>query len=111
MKTLCPGKRRVGRTSGEARRDPLVHVPVAGQASPVLVLTRSEVIDHLNEIIVVPATRTVRGLAIEVPLTLEDGMPTACALSTTSLLRSSTASAQCSASYQKRGGRTFAARS
>jgi mRNA interferase MazF len=47
---------------------------------PVLVLTRDEVIDRLNEIIVVPATRTIRGLTTEVVLTEEDGMPTACAL-------------------------------
>jgi len=47
---------------------------------PVLVLTRNEVIDLLNEIIVVPATRTIRGLTTEVILTLEDGMPAACAL-------------------------------
>jgi len=33
---------------------------------PVLILTRSEVIDLLNEIIVVPATRTIRGLTTEV---------------------------------------------
>jgi mRNA interferase MazF len=32
---------------------------------PVLVLTRNEVIDLLNEIIVVPATRTIRGLTTE----------------------------------------------
>ena len=42
---------------------------------PVLILTRNEVIDSLNEIIVVPATRTIRGLTTEVELTLEDGMP------------------------------------
>jgi mRNA interferase MazF len=47
---------------------------------PVLVLTRDDVIDRLNEIIVVPATRTIRGLTTEVVLTLEDGMPIACAL-------------------------------
>ena len=47
---------------------------------PVLLLTRSEVIGQLNEIIVVPATRTIRGLTSEVILTPEDGMPTACAL-------------------------------
>lgn len=46
---------------------------------PVLILTRNEVIDHLNEFIVVPATRTIRGLTTEVVLTA-DGMPTACAL-------------------------------
>jgi mRNA interferase MazF len=47
---------------------------------PVLVLTRNEVIDRLNEIIVAPVTRTIRGLRTEVLLTEDDGMPTACAL-------------------------------
>ncbi|GMV92893.1 MAG: toxin MazF2 [Candidatus Hydrogenedentota bacterium] len=47
---------------------------------PVLILTRDDVIDDLNEIIVIPATRTIRGLASEVILTTDDGMPTACAL-------------------------------
>jgi mRNA interferase MazF len=47
---------------------------------PVLILTRSEVIDRLNEIIVAPATRTIRGLTTEVVLTTEDGMPSVCAL-------------------------------
>jgi mRNA interferase MazF len=47
---------------------------------PVLVLTRNDVIDHLHEIIVVPATRTIRGLTTEVILTMDDGMPAACAL-------------------------------
>jgi mRNA interferase MazF len=46
----------------------------------VLLLTRNEVIDALNEIIVVPATRTIRGLETEVLLSPEDGMPTACSL-------------------------------
>lgn len=47
---------------------------------PVLLLSRSEVVAQLNEIIVVPVTRTVRGLATEVVLTPEDGMPVVCAL-------------------------------
>jgi mRNA interferase MazF len=47
---------------------------------PVLLLTRSTVVDTLNEIIVVPATRTVRGLATEVLLSDNDGMPHVCAL-------------------------------
>lgn len=47
---------------------------------PVLLLARSEVVDRLNELIVVPATRTIRGLTTEVILTPDDGMPTACAL-------------------------------
>lgn len=47
---------------------------------PVLLLTRDEVIDALNEIIVVPATRTIRGIGTEVLLSADDGMPAACAL-------------------------------
>lgn len=47
---------------------------------PVMILTRNEVVDQLNEIIVVPATRTIRGLATEVLLSPDDGMPSACAL-------------------------------
>ena len=43
---------------------------------PVLLLTRDTVIDTLNEIIVVPATRTIRGIATEIVLTSDDGMPT-----------------------------------
>ena len=45
-----------------------------------MILTRNEVIDRLNEIIVVPATRTIRGLDTELVLTEDDGMPAACAL-------------------------------
>jgi len=47
---------------------------------PVLVLTRNEVIGLLNEIIVAPVTRTIRGLRTEILPTEEDGMPTACAV-------------------------------
>jgi mRNA interferase MazF len=47
---------------------------------PVLLLTRDDVIERLNEIIVAPATRTIRGLTTEVVLTPDDGMPAACAL-------------------------------
>jgi len=47
---------------------------------PVLILTRSDVVDRLNEIIVAPVTRTIRGLATEVVLSPEDGMPVLCAL-------------------------------
>ncbi|MDB4952715.1 MAG: transcriptional modulator of MazE/toxin, MazF [Myxococcales bacterium] len=47
---------------------------------PVLLLTRANVIDTLNEIIVAPATRTIRGLATEVLLSSADGMPEPCAL-------------------------------
>jgi len=52
---------------------------VPDKRRPVLLLTRSEILGQLNEVIVVPATRTIRGLTSEV-MTPEDGMPTACAL-------------------------------
>jgi mRNA interferase MazF len=47
---------------------------------PVLLLSRDEVVETLDEIIVVPATRTIRGMATEVVLTPDDGMPVGCAL-------------------------------
>lgn len=47
---------------------------------PVLILTRDGVLERLGEVIVVPATRTIRGLATEVILTADDGMPVSCAL-------------------------------
>ena len=47
---------------------------------PVLLLARESVVDTLNEIIVVPATRTVRGISTEVVLTPDDGLPAVCAL-------------------------------
>jgi mRNA interferase MazF len=47
---------------------------------PVMLLSRTEVSEHLNELIVVPITRTIRGLATEVVLTQGDGMPVTCAM-------------------------------
>jgi mRNA interferase MazF len=47
---------------------------------PVLVLTRDEVVDRLNEIIIAPVTRNIRGLKTEVLLAEEDGMPVLCAV-------------------------------
>jgi mRNA interferase MazF len=43
-------------------------------------LTRNEAIDRLNEIFVVLATSTIRGLATEVELGPDDGMPRPCVL-------------------------------
>ena len=47
---------------------------------PVMILSRNAVTDRLNEIIVVPVTRTIRGLTTEVVLSSDDGMPVVCAL-------------------------------
>jgi mRNA interferase MazF len=42
---------------------------------PVLLMTRDEVIEQLGELIAVPITRTIRGVATEVLLTPDDGLP------------------------------------
>ncbi|MGI8773592.1 MAG: type II toxin-antitoxin system PemK/MazF family toxin [Actinomycetota bacterium] len=54
--------------------------PRAGRR-PFLILTRNEAIPVLNQVLAVPATRTVRGIPTEVPLSKSDGMPADCALS------------------------------
>ena len=48
---------------------------------PHLVLTRDSAIDPLTRVLGVPATRTIRGIASEVELGPEDGMPDRCVLS------------------------------
>ena len=47
---------------------------------PVRLLSRDAMLPTLNEVIVVPATRTIRGIDTEVVHTADDGMPAACAL-------------------------------
>jgi mRNA interferase MazF len=47
---------------------------------PVLLLTRDSVLEQLNEVIVAPVTRTIRGLSTEVVVTSEDGMPVSSAI-------------------------------
>ncbi len=48
---------------------------------PYLVLTRQEALPVLRRVVVVPATRTIRGIPTEVVLDEDDGMPERCALS------------------------------
>ena len=48
---------------------------------PYLVLTRDEGLAVLNQILAVPATRTIRGIPTEVRLGPSDGMPAECVLS------------------------------
>ena len=57
-----------------------VEHPHAGRR-PHLVLTRDAAIGALTRVVGVPTTRTVRGIATEVELGPEDGMPETCALS------------------------------
>lgn len=55
--------------------------PPEDERRPYLVLTRDHAIPVLNRLIVLPATRTVRDIATQVNLDVEDGMPYPCALS------------------------------
>jgi mRNA interferase MazF len=57
-----------------------VEHPEAGRR-PACIVTRQAAIGVLISVLVAPATRTVRGIPTEVPLTREDGMPADCALS------------------------------
>jgi mRNA interferase MazF len=47
---------------------------------PVCVLTRQAAIEVLSSVVVAPATRTIRGIPSELPLTRRDGMPADCVL-------------------------------
>ena len=47
---------------------------------PVVILTRDTVLEYLGETTIAPITRTVRGIASEVPLGPEDGLPDTCAV-------------------------------
>ena len=47
---------------------------------PVLILTRNSILDVLGEVTVAPLTSTIRRIPSEVVLTLEDGLPTVCAI-------------------------------
>ena len=48
--------------------------PKPDRRRPVLVLTRQEVIDHLNNVTVAPITRTIRGIPSEVAIGTESGL-------------------------------------
>lgn len=52
---------------------------------PHLILTRDAAVPVLGALLAVPATRTVRGIASEVELGPEDGMPDQCALTLDSI--------------------------
>ncbi len=51
------------------------HEPPDDKRRPVSILTRDEAIDSLNKLVAAPATGTIRGLASEVPVGPDDGMP------------------------------------
>ena len=47
---------------------------------PVVILTRDSILEYLGGTTVAPITRTVRGIASEVPLGPEDGLPEPCSV-------------------------------
>jgi mRNA interferase MazF len=53
--------------------------PRAGRR-PFLILTRDAAIPVLNQVLAVPATRTIRGIPTEAPLGPDDGMLAECVL-------------------------------
>lgn len=58
--------------------------PEAGRR-PGCILTRQAAVAVLTSVLVAPASRTVRGIPTEVPLSRSEGMPVDCALSFDSL--------------------------
>jgi mRNA interferase MazF len=80
MRNRSLGKAKVGRSSVRRGEIRWYTFALPDKRRPVLILSRDSVLPRLNEIIVVPATRTIRGIDTEVVLTEDDGMPTACAL-------------------------------
>ncbi len=53
---------------------------------PIVLLTRDEVIPHLNQLIAAPITRVIRSIPTEVDLDRDDGMPTECVVSLDNLI-------------------------
>lgn len=60
---------------------------LAGDAGfrPVAIVSRNAGLDRRSNITIAEVTRTIRSLQNEVPLTVADGMPTACVINTDSL--------------------------
>jgi mRNA interferase MazF len=52
----------------------LVELPAPDKRRPALVLTRSSHLPHLTQVVVAPITRSVRGIATEVPVGPESGL-------------------------------------
>ena len=54
--------------------------PLGEARRPFLVVTRDAVIPHVNAVLGIPASRTIRGHRSEVLLDADDGMPADCAV-------------------------------
>ena len=47
---------------------------------PVVILSRTSVLEYLHDVTIAPVTRTIRDIPSEVCLTRDDGMPKDCAI-------------------------------
>ena len=54
--------------------------PKPDKNRPVLILTRTSILDYLGEVTVAPLTRTVRNIPSEVVLAIDDGVSEECAV-------------------------------
>jgi hypothetical protein len=72
---------------------------------PVLVLGRSDVLPSLSQVPVIPLSTQARALAWEVPLSMDDGLPSPCVLKPEPIERfgafARTATVRCSGASQK----------
>lgn len=59
--------------------------PPDAKPRPHLILTRTEVVPVLSDVLAMPATRTRRDIPTEVPLDEDDGMPAECVLTADNL--------------------------
>ena len=57
------------------------NLPAPAGRRPVLLLTRTDAVEHMANVTVAPLTRTIRNIESEVVLSTEHGVPSLCAIS------------------------------
>ena len=57
------------------------NLPAPAGRRPVLLLTRTDAVEHMANVTVAPLTRTIRDIESEVVLSAEHGVPSLCAIS------------------------------
>lgn len=57
------------------------NLPAPAGRRPVLLLTRTDAVEHMANVTVAPLTRTIRDIESEVVLSTQHGVPSLCAIS------------------------------
>lgn len=57
------------------------NLAIPARRRPVLILTRTDAVDHMHNVTVAPLTRTIRHIDSEVILSPKHGVPSLCAIS------------------------------